>query len=138
MSRHRQTVRHICQRTQSMKEVKKLGCEVGQGQGRVTAAPVLCPSPSSRRFSWVHSTRACVVAIPRMSSMDHNAISLVLFTPQRSLVVLASSVERRHSFHYHLTYYQCMDCDLRSCRQSTCSCRLRTVLMLTGECIVIM
>ena len=79
-----------------MKEVKKLGCEVGQGQGRVTAAPVLCPSPSSRRFSRIHSARACVVAIPRMSSMDHNAISLVLFTPQRSLVVLASSVKRRH------------------------------------------
>ena len=90
-----------------MKEVKKLGCEVGQGQGRVTAAPVLCPSPSSRIFSQIHSARACVVAIPRMSSMDHNAISLVLFILQRSLVVLASSVERRHSFHYHLslTYY---------------------------------
>ena len=85
-----------------MKEVKKLGCKVGQGQGRVTAALVLCPSPSSRRFSWIHSARACVVAIPRMSSMDHNAISLVLFTPQRSLVVLASS-----SFHYplSLTYF---------------------------------
>ena len=93
--------------TQSMKEVKKLGCEVGQGQGRVTAVPVLCPSPSWRRFSRIHSARACVVAIPRMSSMDHNAISLVLFILQWSLVVLASSVERRHSFHYHLshTYY---------------------------------
>ena len=90
-----------------MKEVKKLGCEVGQGQGRVMAAPVLCPSPSSRRFLRIHSAWACVVVIPRMSSMDHNAISLVLFILQRSLVVLASSVERRHSFHYHIsvTYY---------------------------------
>ena len=86
-----------------MEEVKKLGCEVGQGQGRVTAAPILCPSPSSRRFSRIDSVRACVVAIPRMSSMDHSAISLVLFIPQRSLVVLASSVERRHRFHYHLS-----------------------------------